>query len=247
MENKTLDQSVQDAIQKSLSEGIIEKVITQKLEKCIGDAVDDMFKWSGPVKKVIEEKITESMVEEIEKYNFSNYTAKLEPVLEKLLKESTLENKKVIENFEKIVITTPDKIEVSEIFTQYCEVAEKIDSYYLPDYSEHEGAEVTCYMEYVIEEGMYGFREDKYLIFGTRDSDGKIIEDMTYKVKLWVSSDGTFRVDEIENGIDFFSLSTLDEFTIFLLKYKRKHTRIELNEDNMEDEVHIDGEYECNY
>jgi hypothetical protein len=96
----TIEQSISEMLQKKLADGSIEKVIEEKLTKCIGECMENMFRWSGPAKELIEEKLKETMVPAIERHDFSEYTLKLDTVLTEIVNNTSLQdNKKILDNF----------------------------------------------------------------------------------------------------------------------------------------------------
>ena len=68
-----LENSLKDCITKELEKGIIEKVISRKMEECIESAIKDMFGWNGEIKKVIEDKVKSVMIPYLESYDYSQY------------------------------------------------------------------------------------------------------------------------------------------------------------------------------
>jgi hypothetical protein len=74
----SIEQYIAELLQKKLEDGSIEKVIEDKLTKCIGECMEDMFRWSGEAKKLIEEKLKETMIPAIERHDFNDYTLMIE-------------------------------------------------------------------------------------------------------------------------------------------------------------------------
>ncbi|WP_297136058.1 hypothetical protein [Terrisporobacter sp.] len=119
-----LENNIKDCISKELEKGIIEKVIAEQLEKCIEKSISDMFGWSGEVKKVVEEKVKSVMIPYLENYDYSEYIVKLDSVLVDVLKSSTLENRRLLENFQSLMKSEDIKeIKLTDIFekwNEYC-------------------------------------------------------------------------------------------------------------------------------
>jgi uncharacterized protein Yka (UPF0111/DUF47 family) len=98
-----LENSIKDSIAKELEKGIVEKVIAAKLEECITTSLKDKFSWSGEVRKVIDNKVKSVMIPYLENYDYSQYITKLDSVLVDVLKNTALENKKLLENFKELM------------------------------------------------------------------------------------------------------------------------------------------------
>ena len=82
-----LENSIKDCITKELEKGIVEKIITDKLEECIESSLKDLFGWNGAVKKVVEYKVESVIVPYLENYDYSEYILKLDSVLTEVLKQ----------------------------------------------------------------------------------------------------------------------------------------------------------------
>ena len=126
----SLENNIKDCISKELEKGIIEKVIAEQLEKCVEKSISDMFGWGGEVKKVVEEKVKSVMIPYLENYDYSEYIIKLDNVLVDVLKSSTLENKKLLENFKHLMTSEdmPRELKITDIYSKwndYCK--EKAD------------------------------------------------------------------------------------------------------------------------
>ena len=95
-----LEDSIKDVIHTKLSDGTIERIISEKLEKGINDAMDDLFRSYGDVGKVIKGKATEVLVPAIERHDFADHIVKLDTVLTEIVNSTSLvENQKLLENF----------------------------------------------------------------------------------------------------------------------------------------------------
>ena len=118
-----LENSIKDCITNELEKGIIEKVITEKLEDCIKSSLKDLFSWNGAIKKVVEEKVEGVIVPYLESYDYSKYIMKLDYVLTDILKTTTFEHKEILENFKELmsIDTNIKSIKVSKIFNKWCE------------------------------------------------------------------------------------------------------------------------------
>ena len=121
-----LENSIKDVITKKLEDGTVEKLVSEQLEKGVVNALDSLFRSYGDVTKVIEEKVKCVMVPYLENYDYSKYITKLDSVLVDVLKNSALDNKKLLENFKTLMVgeSIPEEIKMSDIFKKWCEYCE---------------------------------------------------------------------------------------------------------------------------
>lgn len=112
-----LESSIKDVIGKQLVDGTVEKLIEEQLQKGVTKALESLFSSYGEVTKVIEKQVKSVMVPYLESYDYSDYITKLDSVLVDVLKNSALENKKLLENFKDLMIREDRKeIKVTELF-----------------------------------------------------------------------------------------------------------------------------------
>lgn len=121
-----LENSIKDVITKKLEDGTVEKLVSEQLEKGVVNALDSLFRSYGDVTKVIEEKVKCVMVPYLENYDYSKYITKLDSVLVDVLKNSALDNKKLLENFKTLMVgeSIREEIKMSDIFKKWCEYCE---------------------------------------------------------------------------------------------------------------------------
>lgn len=235
----TLEASIKGCITDELNKGIIEKVIAEKLEECISSSLKDMFSWNGEVKKVIEEKVKSIMIPYLENYDYSEYITKLDSVLVEVLKSSTIENRKLLENFKELMTTdnTPKKIKVSKIFeewSKYCEGEidkDKIDM-------DCEGGYMTTSFEV---EDLSEYRSDYKQIKITFECE----EDENLKYEIFAhkwSWSNEFSIDS-EGVKEISSLRYLNKFDMFLLRLSQGsfNLEIDLEEDSTETFIEYEG------
>ena len=60
-----LEQNIKDVISTKLPDGTIEKIISEKLEKGINEAMEDLFRSYGDVGKTIKDKVKEVLIPEL--------------------------------------------------------------------------------------------------------------------------------------------------------------------------------------
>jgi hypothetical protein len=246
----SLENSIKDCITKELEKGIIEKVLAEKLEECIASSVKDMFGWSGDVKKVIEEKIKSVMIPYLERYDYSQYIVKLDSVLVDVLKNTSLENKKLLTNFEELMVAEDkkEKITVTELFEKWKKyVSENVDTDDLEvDYDDSPSYE---YVEVTLD-----FEEDECRSWSNLESGTLIFEcehdeKMNFGVKLhrWKDSkDKTWSIDYKTNR-EISSLRYINEFEVYLMKLHQADIKIQMDTTSESDEVQPEKEPEASW
>lgn len=245
----SLESSIKDCISKELEKGIVEKVISDKLEECITSALKDMFGWSGSVKKTIEAKIESVMIPYLENYDYSKYITKLDSVLVDVLKNTALENKNMLENFKELM--TPEKrevIKVSELYNIWTDfVAENVETDGLDvsydDGVSYDPVEVSMEVEYEEDRNWSSF-EDAKLVFECEHD-----EKMNFEVRI-----SRWKKDKNENwGLHYrtshelSSLRYLEKFEVLLMSLDQANVKLELDTDCESDEITPEKEPEASF
>lgn len=250
-----LEERISQTVAEFLESDAIEQKINAQIEKAIDGAMDELFSgYRAPVKKVIEEKLKEQMVPAIEKYDFSRYIVKLDKTLTEVLKNTTVENKTIIENFaEFTTFKKPEKVSLSEIFDKYLKyVGNHVDTTDLEidfdfdfDFDDEPTYEdVGCCMEFDLENDRWSFSssfEYANVIFSC-EADKKL--DM--KLRLSRFREGDWKIIG-NNFSDIGSLRTLSEFEIFLINLSTHEVAIEIDEEVIEDVAEVDERPEPTY
>lgn len=184
----TFEQKIAETVNKKLNDGTVEKLVEQCIEKGISEALKEVFSWSGEGKKLIEEKLNETIVPVIERHDFNQYLIKLDSVLTEIINNTILaDNKKMLENFKKLMKEPEAKeVKLSDIFKRYCEhVAANVDTGELEaccddgePYYEH----VTASMEVEHEDkGWFKSSFDDCIVKFTCEED----EELNCQIKLY--------------------------------------------------------------
>lgn len=233
-----LENSLKDCISKELENGVIEKVIAQKLEESVTKALEDMFGWNGEIKKVIESKVKEVMIPYLENYDYSKYITKLDNVLVDVLKNSALENKKLVENFKELMSTEkiPSKITVTDIYKKWQEYCEKeIDKDKINNY-DYEGGYINTSLNSELVNSDWSDYEN-YIITFTCEEDEEL--NIEFMLTRWKKYDKEFRL-EWKKTNDLKSLKYLNKFDMYMMNINQVYSKIELDEEFSDDEVFIE-------
>ncbi|QUL57542.1 hypothetical protein KDC22_14325 [Paenibacillus tritici] len=245
----SLENSIKDVIAKKLEDGTIEKLIGEQLEKGVVNALESMFRSYGDVTKVIEDKVKSVMIPYLESYDYSEYIVKLDSVLVDVLKNTALDNKKMLENFKNLMIPDEMKtIKVTELFDRWMK--------YVKENVETDGLEVCYdegpYYEYVDvrfeveynEERSWSSVKHAVLVFECEHDEKMNVE---IGIHTWPKYDkGEWTIDR-HSIQDISSLRHLDEFSIFLMKLNQNGTKLILDSDSEGDEIKPDKEPEASF
>lgn len=224
----SFEENISTIIQEELKGELIERVVQEQLEKCVRNAVDELFGNWGSCKKIIEKKIEEVMIPQLEKYNYGAHILKLDEVLTQVLKQTTLDNNKVLSNFEEFITAERIKeVALSDIFNKYCDVvAENVDTTNLKvNFEDGVSYEpVTVNMEVDISEREYSKYTTCNIYLSCDEDDSLNISFQIMKERTrtcyWISSD---------MSIDLASLRYVNEFQLYIMNLKQSVANIYLD------------------
>lgn len=233
------EQTLLSIIQKKLNDGTVEKIIEEKLEKGISEAISGVFGYNGEAKKAIENKIREVIVPVIERHDFNQYMLKLDSCLTEIVNSTNLvDNKKILENFQSLLKEPEFKaIELSRIFEQYCDyVSKNVDTSGLEAGSEdgepyYERVTASMVVEHE-DKGWFRSSFDNCVVKFMCEDD----EELNCQIKLYKESDEDRWRIICENSIDINSLRRISNFEIFLSTLKRGFVKIILDTEQEEND-----------
>lgn len=236
----SLENNIKDCIANELEKGIIEKVISNQLEKCIESSIKDMFGWGGEIKKAIESKIKSVMIPYLENYDYSEYILKLDTVLVEILKNTTNDNKRILENFKDLMNfeEAPKEIKITDIFdkwNEYCEsqidkdeIGFDCDGGYINTrfYIEDVSNSWSSFKTYMV---VFECEEDENLKFEFSIDSFKPENDSKFN-------------SNYKNVLDLNTLKWLNDFEIFMLKISKGYKNIIVDSFEESEEVFIEYE-----
>jgi len=241
-----LENSIKDVITQKLQDGTVEKLIGEELEKGIQKSLQSLLGSYGDINKVIEKQIKSVMVPYLEAYDYSKYITKLDGVLVEILQNTTLDNKKMLENFKDLIdYKAVKEIKVSEIFGKWMDyVAKEIDTSELEiDYDDgvsYEYADVT--MEVVYEEE----RSWSSIKYATIVLECEKDEEMNKEIRISNYRDEGWRFESTPVQ-DIRSLRRVDTFSIFLMNLAQSYASIIIDEEHAEEGVRPEAEPEASF
>ncbi len=242
-----IENAIKDVISKKLEEGIIEKLVAENLEKGINKSLENLMGHYGDITKVVEAKIKEVMIRQLESFDYSEYVAKLDHVLIEILKNTSLDHKKILENFKDLMVNQefPKIVKVSDIFEQFKKyVAKDVDTSKLEvdtdDTPSYEYVSITMEVEYGDKRSWSNFQNAKLVLECEKD------EKLNHEIRLSKFENYPWSIHvDIDSSIT--SLRYLNDFKIYLLKLNQSGARIEIDSDYLDDEVEPEAEPEVSF
>lgn len=228
----SLENNISKVIQEQLQGDLIERVIEKQLENCVQNAVNELFGHWGEAKKIVEKKIQEVMIPQLSQYDYSQHITKLDDVLTEILKATTLDNKKILENFKEFMLPdAPKEIELTELFRQYANfVAEEVDTTGLEvDYDDepsYEAVEIRFEVEDCPGRGWSIYEEKKVFFECVHEVGNKDELHFEINIDKWKDAKEDKWSLRFNANNDINSLRHLDKFTMYLLKLSQAGTKI---------------------
>lgn len=244
-----LENSIKDVISKKLEDGSIEKLVEEQLEKGIKNALDSMFGSYGDVTKVLEKQIKSVMVPYLENHDYSEYITKLDSVLVGVVKESSFENKKMLENFKELMLPEDRKtIKTSELFEIWSKyVAENVNVSGLEvdfdDSPTYEPVEITLNVNYDDDRDWSSFTYATLTLECEHDEEMNFILRI-HKYNKDKKEEWSMSYDSAK---DISSLRRLNNFEILLMRLNQAGTKLIIDTDSENDEITPEQEPEATY
>jgi len=235
-----LENNIKDCIANELEKGVIEKVIAQQLEKCIEKSISDMFSWGGEIKNVIESKIKSVMIPYIEKYDYSQYITKLDSVLVDVLKNTALDNKKLLENFKNLMTSEdiPKVIKLTDIFDKWNEYCKKeIDKNDIE--MDYDGGYINT--RFTVEDVSNDWSSYKtYMVVFECEEDENL--KFEFSIQAWKPEDNDGFTSNYENTGNIRSLRNLNDFEVLMMRISEGYKNIVVDSFEESEEVFIEND-----
>ncbi len=235
-----LENSIKDVIAKKLEDGTVEKLVSEQLEKGVVNALDSLFRSYGDVTKVIEEKVKCVMVPYLENYDYSKYITKLDSVLVDVLKNSALDNKKLLDNFKTLMVgeSIPEEIKMSDIFKKWCEYCENnVDKSELD--LDYEGGCIN--VSFSVEDVSNDWSSYKTLMVTFECEEDEDLR-FEFSIQTWRKNENEKYSSNYKRPCELNSLRYLNDFDMLLLQVSQGYENIVLDSDGDSDEIFIEYE-----
>lgn len=250
MTARTFNEEVLRITSEALESDEVEQMMRAKVVKGFDEAFDSAFRW-GDVRKAIETRLRDVLVPAIEGYDMSAYVLKLDEILSQLLEHSAvIENRKILENFRRIVGTPANKdITLEELFEEYCKhVAKDVDTSELEVDLDDEPTYkyVTACAEIEKNEKPYKFGssyESAMLYLHIEDT-----EDLSYPIRIsrWRDIDDGWHLHyDMEPSIP--GLAHMNGFQAYLSALSRSYASLVFDNEYMTYDVLPDARPEANF
>ena len=241
------EERIAKVVADKLNDETVEKMVADAVEKSLKEVLEDQFRWNGAAKKIIEEKVKEAIVPAIELVNLKDCVSKLDVVLTEIVKNTTLnDNKILLENFKELMTEPPaEEIPLEDVFDKYVEYVRKnIDTSELEiNYDDSPSYQnVTANVHPVYQNGWD--KTEKYctLVFECVEDD-----DLTKTIELYKRYDDKYYISDADESIDINSLRWIDDFDIFVATLKRAGCSIIEIEEIEDDDVEVEAEPEASW
>ena len=235
-----LENNIKDCIANELEKGVIEKVIANQLEKCIEKSISDMFSWGGDVKKVVEEKVKSVMIPYIENYDYSKYITKLDSILVDVLKNTALDNKKLLENFKNLMTSEdiPKVIKLTDIFDKWNEYCKKeIDKNDIE--MDYDGGYINTRFTVEDVSNDWSIYKTYMVVFECEEDEDLKLE---FSIQAYEPKEDTGFTSNYENTGNIRSLRNLNDFEILMMRISEGYKNIVVDSFEESEEVFIEND-----
>lgn len=241
-----LEKRVSETIERKLTDGTIEKLIEEQLEKSVKSALDDVFGWNGQARKMLKERFESVMCPSIETHDFNQYIVKLDSVLSEIVNQTRFaENKQILSNFTTLLKDADiEQIKLSEIFAEYCKyVSKNVDTSDLEVNTDDRPSYQDVTTNISVEECGY-FTTRKLITFDCEEDKNLEIKaeifegyDKLYRLSFIQGNDGSF-------DIPITSLRHMSDFEVFLRALKCNCAKIIVDCGDRSKDVEVEAEPE---
>ena len=238
-EQRTLDSdiaaAIEDAVAKALSGKTFENMIQDKVDETLRSALDDACRW-GKVRDALKSKLEQMLVPAIEGYSLATCNVKVEMLLDELIRESAIEERRQILKNARLLTSSegvPDTIDADGLFDAYSEFV--ADEYDCAGRSVEEGQypTISIAMRFEHEPKMLSSSlfEHATLVFEPTDEDDPNDSNTELTRRIRVSRyyrDSYWTIDELRD-LSIADLRHLDTFMVRMATMAQWRTHLELD------------------
>lgn len=245
----SIEKSIAEVFESKLNDGTIEKVIENEISKCVAKSIESLFGYNGEAKKVIDEKLSSTIVPMIESHDFNNYLVKLDTVLTDLVNEISLkDNRIILDNFKELMTEDVADIKISDMFEKWCRfVADNVDTSGLDvefgDGPYYESVDVELEVKEIENRMRSSF--ERYMVYFTCEQDENM--NIQFEISRWSGiKDEEYTISDFSD-YTIRSIRYLDDMQIFINKLCRNKTKIIIDIENANDYITPEKEPEASY
>lgn len=248
-----IDRAIEKAVSDALEDNTFQDIVNKHVHKAFEQAAEDACRW-GTVRDAFKKKVEALFVPVIESYDLDTCNVKLETLLDGLIAESAIAERKAM--LERIRIVTsadsvPKQIEIGELFGRYCDfVAENYDcsGREVTD-GEYDVIHVIAEFEPEPVRGYSGLFEHGKITFAPDDEDDPNDENERLTIEVRVSryrSDKHWKIDDLRD-LTMHQIAHLNTFQLDIARLAMANTALLITETQLEDEVVPEAEPEVSY
>jgi hypothetical protein len=247
------DEDIKRITEEVLSDGAVDKIIREKVQKGIEEAIDSSFRW-GELEKAVKARVQSVLVPFIEGYDMSAYIVKLDTILTEIVNKTSLQdNKKILENFKFMMIEPEsEEIKLSDIFKEYQNfVSRNMDTSdrkvtWENAEPEYEAMEVYLAFEEKEKKEWLSFEYGTLELSVNEEKQERMLN-RTVSLSRWKKDRKQGWEMRTECNPEIYSLRNMDEFDLFLAKLQRADVHIIVDIDCDEECVYSDNKPEPTY
>lgn len=117
MEGVVLDEVFREAVGKALAPEAVQAMVDEQMSNAVAESIKRCIGW-GEARKALDAKVSEMLVPAIERYDLSRCNVKLELLLDELVQESAIaERRQLLSNFKRLMSTRdlPESVSATHI------------------------------------------------------------------------------------------------------------------------------------
>lgn len=264
--------TTEEIISEKLKSGAIEKAIDAKFDEMIENVVNDLFGSYGDVTNKVKSELKQTMNKNIEAYDFTQYETKLNHLLSGLVNNVTKDQDTIIKNTAKFIGSPKiDDITTSSLYEEYAKyVVSNIDTSNLlidsDDTPTYEDLDIIMVVNDTSNSDSHRIMKEIVL---TCEQDTENELEVKVTICKWtdpVLSSNGWTIDKInkmgdDNSIlyihnrtdaqeitsletPYMNLRNLSDIEVYFLKLYYDHTKINIDEEYMEEQFEVDDEPE---
>lgn len=248
MENEALSQAIERAVDSALSSKSLQEVLDRHVNSMVEDVISDMCRW-GKVKDAVKSKIEGMLIPAIESYDLAACNVKLTTLLDQLIEESAVaERRDLLEKFK--LLASHDKVPEQIQFTWLADrfgdwVAEDFDcSDRNVDCGLYDNIELRVHFE---PQNAYSYSrlfEYATITFEVNEDDDPNDESERFHTQVRISryhTDDYWTIDDLRD-ISLHDLSQMNRFQTLIATLAQSRAKIVVDGEDTDIEFDVEPE-----